>query len=147
MPWNDWTPITSAAHMKIEYIQKAYENQAYIHDLIVNLLGTISPLNIISTVRGTAQQPFPAYINLLEDNLHQLSTPTSAPSWTPQAPASKTWLGELMDQFPLDFQDVNRWFSTLKILKEELESITQRYLISGTFSSSGDGEAQHIRRA
>lgn len=143
MAWTYWVPITAQAYMRIDYISQIAENlciaaadiQDYFHRPVV-----ILP---IDTARGEAQQPFPGYLNLVEQNIQHV---WNAVPWEVPIAPTRNWLGEWMDTPTFRFSDVNRWFRDVEYLKITVDYAKTPRLVSGAFRSGGTRQQQVIRR-
>lgn len=143
MPYQ-WVNIDSTTYMAITWMDWAYQNQAHTKNVLAGYGKDTDALNAIDISQGYAQQPFPSYINLLEQNISRLFAKVT---WTvPDVHNNpRTWLGEGMDAPLLDYRDVNRWFDDVDWLRYSAESYGVLARVSGAFSSGHSHELQHLR--
>ncbi len=138
----DWTPVTAGDYMKIEYLDllKLYFFQ--IRDLFYSKLKRPVLIQSIDTSGRYYTVPFETYINIIERNIDALTAEGYTPlEWQP----TKIWLGEHLDRPKLDFNDVNRWFSTLRQLEDMIKGMADRLLITGTFTAGDNRTRQFLR--
>ena len=95
-----------------------------------------------NTSQGTYTTPFPALINIIEQNLDAIAAGGYRPS---DMLATVRWMGEQNDIVRLSYRDVNRWFESMRLIEELILGIGERLLITGAFSAGGDRTRQNIR--
>ena len=119
----------------------AYEAQEEVRQLfwesLQRAVTIISPHNTATQFSmGTNPMlwlPIPELINVVERNLDTLSSSGYRPTGMQQ---TRNWLGETHDTPRLDFNDVNRWFITIEQLKDLINSILHRGLITGNYGAN-----------
>lgn len=147
MPWHEWTDVGAGDVMDIVYIQMAHENAVYLQERVREYLNKVPVVPPVDVSRGVRQQPFPAYLNLIETALFNLLEPAAGviPWDTPHRPV-RVWHGERMDVPTFRYGDVNRWFQDMAYLKKTLEYARRPRLVSGAFCAGGARAQQVIRR-
>lgn len=143
MAWNFWREVSSTDYMDISYIQQADENIQHIKDLLFEYFRFTSECPAIDISWWYRTQPLPDYLNKIENNLNNLE---KAIPWPIQRQQGRTWLGEYNDNPTFRYSDVNRWFSDLLIMKQELDSIPVSWRKCGTFSCGNNYLLQMLRR-
>lgn len=143
MPWHHWINLTEQDTMRIAFVQMAYQNQLHVQQLAQPYLHRQVALQEVDTAQGEATQPFPAYLNRVEENLNRLD---EALPWPLPRGQPRTWLGEWRDVPTFRAGDVNRWFADLESMRQTLLYACVPRLVSGAFCSGGSRQAQIIRR-
>ena len=143
MPWETWKDITANDYMKIEFIGQANQNILYIRDLVTQYLLSNPKYLDIDTSEGYHTQPLPEYLNNIERNLDYIQKEIT---WKVPRQPSRTWLGEYLDSPTFSYNDVNRWFNDLLLMKLALDSIPYGWRICGTFSCGNNNSIQKLRR-
>lgn len=134
--------VTADDYMTTEIIDMAYENQVYLKDKFLEMLGRIVLLSKPDTSKGIYTIPFADFINIIEENINALIRGGYIPSGMKN---TVNWKGELNDLKRLSYLDINRWFETFEQLEKLIYSIVYRTLITGAFSTGNDRTRQLIR--
>lgn len=134
--------VTASDYMSIEIYNKAYAFQLSLQQLfMIALLRTVI-LAVTDTSEGTETIPFADLINIIERNIDRLVAGGYRPSLMQD---TMTWLGERHDLRALDYTDINRWFESMEMIQELIESISSRALITGNYTTGSDKTRQIIR--
>lgn len=135
MAWHVWYNLKPSDYMDIGYIQKFQSNIAHIV-YVLNAQAGIPPPKLapILTDRGWNQDPTPAYINAIEENIETLRR---IYGWQVEFVPTVTWVGEDGDLRHLDYTDVNRWFKELSFLRLRLEATQNNKTRCGQINCAG----------
>lgn len=147
--WTEWTPIDDQAYMNIAWIAQHTENCEYLWDRL-KVYAPSWPVVAVGnpSMADAKSMPYPNRINIIEANTYNL-----VDGWlwdmSSYVGARRTWLGEWQDdgQGLLDYNDVNRWFLTLELLKSTIDYAEDNGRVAPNFYAGGDRTTQRIRRA
>lgn len=138
----EWIPVTPEDFLEINILEKVYEHQQYLKELIFENLKQNIILTNIDLSNGIRTIPFPDLINKIEQNLEVLSINYKELG----IPGTVEWLGGILDHRLLDYTDVNRWFKIMRLLEEMIIMIPQRIPVTGTFRTGVNRTRQIVKR-
>lgn len=134
--------VTANDFMTTDIIDEVYRVQEELRLKMLELINRIVYITKPNTTAKTLTIPFPELINIIERNIDAFTIGGYMPS---DMQPTVNWQGELFDLRRLDYTDVNRWFESIELLTELIESIETRSLITGTFATGNDRTRQLIR--
>jgi hypothetical protein len=128
--------------MSIAIIEAFNEKLAGAAALLKDALGVDAGIAAPDVSQGVYAIPFASYVNRIENALVKLT----AGGFYPAGMIPPTvWKGELEDERFLDFNDVNRWFDSLRQIEDLIRAAKARALITGNYFTGGDRTRQVLR--
>ena len=146
-PWDDITyqqaffPIPTDLHEyqggpRLQFslfpiISRVFEYQQILRQIILKYLyrNTFLDLPDFNTFGIDNSPPFRTLYNMVENNLRLLIATDIV--WGIQL--TKIWHGWTLDERPLDYTDINRWFQTLQLHLRYIKALQRRYFLTNTF--------------
>ena len=125
----EWRRLTSSDFLEMWMIQRVKAYQEQLRLLVLEYIGRNVVLEDIDVSLGSRTVPFAEYINVIERNLKNL-VGTDVPE---HMVSTLTWHGELRDDRRLDYNDVNRWFDIMRLLRDLLQTFSNRFMSTGRF--------------
>ena len=135
--------VTAEDYMTIEIFNTAFAQQENVRDMFFNMLQRIVNIDIPDTSKNIKTIPFPALINIIEQNIDILASEGYRPI---NMEDTIEWLGELKDERKFDYTDVNRWFESLELLEILIHGTVHRIPITGNFTTGSDRTRQVLRK-
>lgn len=132
-----WIPITFAQSMQrhsfLDYIRLVFQYQRELRLLILEHLMRNVFLIQPDLSDGEETIPYASLFNAIETNLRNLVA-TDIPQG--MQVFNQIWRGWTMDERPLDYTDVNRWFLTIQLMNSLLlamqpQNLTTRFFVLG----------------
>jgi hypothetical protein len=123
--------VSANDYLSVEIFEAAYAAQEQMRLLLIRLIQRYVIIVKPDTSLHIKTIPFPALINIIENNIETLTSGGYTPS---NMEPTVQWLGERFDIRNLNHTDVNRWFISMEQLEQLLYSIAYRGLITGNFT-------------
>jgi len=138
-----WRLLVAGDFMRIEYIVELdaeFLAVALLRRDVFGVLPVVAPLGFF-TQGGFGAMADVALFNQIERNIDVLA------GVTPPAgmPPTRIWRGGLLDVPFLDYTDVNRWFESLRLIRESLMGRGSDFRVTGTYAAGGNAIRQKIR--
>jgi len=135
------TSFTADDYLNIADLQGLYTRQTAVAEVFRTALDRRVWLDEPDFSQGVYTTAYPAFFNVLEENLRRLYRGFQPP----EIEEARVWQGVELDKPRLSARDANRWFETLAILLKAIEAICERMLVAGTCRAGGDRTWQWIR--
>ena len=133
---------TAQDYLTIDIIDKVYDEQLTLQELMVVLLDRRVELVKVDTSKGVYTIPYPELINTIEYNIDLLS----AGEYRPQGMQSTVvWQGGFADARRLSYMDVNRWFDSISKITELVYSMVYNSFITNTYYTGTNRVKQMVR--
>jgi len=133
--------FTRDDYLSIEDIRALNTEMAELATMREEVLGAAVPVVNISTTQGINTMATPDFINQIERNIDVLAGGAAPGAMQP----TRTWLGENRDVPLLSFRDANRWFESLRLIRQSLLGRRHDFRATGSYVAGDDGQRQRIR--
>ena len=136
------THFTAADYLRLEDLQGLYAKQQAAAEMFRETLTRDIPLEAPDLSQGAYTPAYPALFNVLEGNLRRLYEGFR----TAQMQEARVWRGVEQDKPRLSAADANRWFETLELMRQQMETMCVRMPVTGMCNAGMNRELQHVRR-
>jgi len=137
----EWTPLGADDYMKVEYMQLLNAQFEELRGMAEAIFDRTLPLMTVPVVNGEASWLLTGHINVIERGINSLASLVRPEGLKP----TRTWLGENRDIPLLDYNDVNRWFESLALIKAAMLGRGHDFKRTGSYAAATDILRQRIR--
>ena len=135
--------VTENDFLTVEVMNYVLDGLADVRRLLAMLYDVQVNLRLGGRQVEVATVPFPMLINALERDLDMLAATGFDGGVMPKR---EVWYGELFDRRRLDYTDVNRWLSSIALMKRVIGAMVGRWVRTSVgVATGGNNNRQLIR--
>ena len=136
-------PLCAQDFMRHEYIEWINDELRALQQMALQIYGREMPQRWMPLVDGVESRVLAADINQIELGISDLANLVQPAGMLP----TRQWRGENRDDPLLDFNDVNRWFGSLALIRQAFMGRGHDLKRTGGHMAGGDILRQRIRTA